>query len=37
MESILLAADYGNLTELKLFNFTQEVALNYFTSKKNNR
>ncbi|CAF1246840.1 unnamed protein product [Rotaria sp. Silwood1] len=31
MECILLAADYRNLTELKLINFTQEVALNYFT------
>ena len=36
MEHILLAAEYPNLTELKLFNFTQEVCLNYFTSKKNN-
>jgi len=35
MERILLAADYPNLTELKIFNFKQEVALNYFTSKKN--
>jgi hypothetical protein len=32
----ILAAEYPNLTELKLFNFTQEVCLNYFTSKKNN-
>ncbi|CAF3007571.1 unnamed protein product [Rotaria sp. Silwood2] len=32
MEYILLAADYRNLTELQLFNFTQEVALNYFTN-----
>ncbi|CAF3904398.1 unnamed protein product, partial [Rotaria sp. Silwood2] len=31
MERILLAADYPNLTELKRFNFTQEVCLNYFT------
>jgi hypothetical protein len=37
MERILLAADYPNLTKLKLFNFEQKVALNYFTSKKNNR
>jgi hypothetical protein len=37
MERILLAADYPNLTEPTLFNFNQEVALNYFTSKKNNR
>jgi hypothetical protein len=34
MERILLAAEYPNLTELKLFNFTQEV---YFTSKKYKR
>ncbi|CAF4214909.1 unnamed protein product, partial [Rotaria sordida] len=32
MECILHAADYRNLTELKLFNFTQEVVLNYFTN-----
>ncbi|CAF3438349.1 unnamed protein product, partial [Rotaria sp. Silwood2] len=31
MECILHASDYRNLTELKLFNFTKEVALNYFT------
>jgi hypothetical protein len=35
MERILLTADYPNVTELKLYNFTKEVALNYFTSKKN--
>ncbi|CAF4891195.1 unnamed protein product [Rotaria sp. Silwood1] len=32
MDCILHAADYQNLTELKLFNFTKEVALNYFTN-----
>ncbi|CAF4341517.1 unnamed protein product [Rotaria sp. Silwood2] len=32
MECILLAADYPNLTELKLFNFEQKIALNYFTN-----
>ncbi|CAF0791182.1 unnamed protein product [Rotaria sordida] len=32
MERILLAVDYRNLTELKLFNFKQEVALSYFTN-----
>ncbi|CAF3749201.1 unnamed protein product [Rotaria sp. Silwood1] len=33
MECILLTADYPNLTELKLFNFTEEICLKYFTSK----
>jgi hypothetical protein len=33
MERILLAADYPNLTELKIVHFQQEIALNYFTSK----
>ncbi|CAF3091368.1 unnamed protein product [Rotaria sp. Silwood2] len=32
MERILLAADYPNLTKLKLFNFEQKIALNYFTN-----
>ncbi|CAF3210945.1 unnamed protein product [Rotaria sp. Silwood2] len=32
MECILLAADYPSLIELKLFNFTQEIYLNYFTN-----
>ncbi|CAF4844723.1 unnamed protein product [Rotaria sp. Silwood2] len=32
MECILHASDYRNLTKLKLFNFTKEVALNYFTN-----
>ncbi|CAF3328068.1 unnamed protein product [Rotaria sp. Silwood2] len=32
MERILLAGEYPNLTELKLFNFTQEIDLNYFTN-----
>ena len=36
MGRILLTADYPNLTELKLFNFEQRIALNHFTSKKNN-
>lgn len=34
MERILLAANYPNLTELKIFNFEQNFALNHFTSKK---
>jgi hypothetical protein len=33
MERILLATDYPNLTELKLFNFEQNIALKYFTGK----
>jgi len=37
MECIFFATDYPNLTELKLFNFNQEIALNYFISNKNNR
>ena len=32
---LLLAADYSNLTELKHFDFQQEIALYYFTSKQN--
>ncbi|CAF2780685.1 unnamed protein product, partial [Rotaria sp. Silwood2] len=32
MKCILLAAEYSNLTERKLFNFTQYVGLNYFTT-----
>ncbi|CAF4745731.1 unnamed protein product, partial [Rotaria sp. Silwood2] len=32
MERILLAGEYPNLTALKLFNFTQEIDLNYFTN-----
>ncbi|CAF2650008.1 unnamed protein product [Rotaria sp. Silwood2] len=32
MERILLAVDYPNLTELKLFNFKREIALSYFTN-----
>lgn len=32
MERFLLAAVYPNLTELKLFNFKQQVAYKYFTS-----
>ncbi|CAF3289168.1 unnamed protein product, partial [Rotaria sp. Silwood2] len=31
MERILLAGNYPNLTSMKLFNFTQHIALNYFT------
>ncbi|CAF3482744.1 unnamed protein product [Rotaria sp. Silwood1] len=33
MERILLAGNYPNLTSLKLFNFGQNIALNYFTDK----
>ena len=33
MERILLAAVYPNLTELKLFNFEQQIASKYFTGK----
>jgi len=33
MERILLATVYPNLTELKLFNFEQQIALKYFTGK----
>ena len=33
IERILLAAVYPNLTELKLFNFEQQIALKYFTGK----
>ncbi len=33
MERILLATVYPNLTELKLFNFDQQIALKYFTGK----
>ncbi|CAF0910564.1 unnamed protein product [Rotaria sordida] len=32
MERILLATVYPNLTELKLFNFEQQIALNFFTN-----
>ncbi|CAF2906295.1 unnamed protein product [Rotaria sp. Silwood2] len=32
LERILLAADYPNLTELKLFNFKRKIALSYFTN-----
>ncbi|CAF1309460.1 unnamed protein product [Rotaria sordida] len=31
MERILLAADYPNLTELKLFNFNDKILSHYFT------
>ncbi|CAF1507955.1 unnamed protein product, partial [Rotaria sordida] len=31
MERILLAGNYTNLISMKLFNFTQDIALNYFT------
>jgi hypothetical protein len=37
MERILLAANYPNLTKLKIFNFKQEISLYYFTSKYNTR
>ncbi|CAF1177881.1 unnamed protein product [Rotaria sp. Silwood1] len=33
MERILLASNYPKLTSLKLFNFGQNIALNYFTDK----
>jgi hypothetical protein len=33
MKCILLAGNYPNLTSLKLFNFDQEIALNYFKGK----
>ncbi|CAF4437812.1 unnamed protein product [Rotaria socialis] len=33
MERILLAADYPNLVELKLFNFNDKVVVPYFTGK----
>jgi hypothetical protein len=35
MERILRAADYPNLTELRLFNFKEEIALSYLISKHN--
>ncbi|CAF1381632.1 unnamed protein product [Adineta steineri] len=31
MERILLATDYSNLTELAIFHFRKDIALNYFT------
>ncbi len=34
MERILLAADYPNLTDLKLFNFNDEIVSRYFIGKK---
>ncbi|CAM4843830.1 unnamed protein product [Rotaria magnacalcarata] len=33
MEPILLATVYPNLTELKLFNFKQQIVSKYFTGK----
>lgn len=33
MDRILFAANYPNLTQLKLFNFNQEVFSRYFTGK----
>jgi len=33
MERILLAGDYPNLCELKLFNFNQDILSSYFTCK----
>ena len=33
MERILLAADFPNLTELKLFNFNQRLISHHFTGK----
>ncbi|CAF3252906.1 unnamed protein product [Rotaria socialis] len=34
MERILLAVDYPNLTEIKLFNFTDKIFSHYFKNKK---
>ncbi|CAF3433424.1 unnamed protein product, partial [Rotaria sp. Silwood2] len=31
MEKILLASDYPNLTQLKLFNFNGKIVSRYFT------
>ncbi|CAF5126240.1 unnamed protein product, partial [Rotaria sp. Silwood1] len=36
MERILLSANYPNLTELKLFNFNNEIASRYFTGRLDN-
>ncbi|CAM4809796.1 unnamed protein product [Rotaria magnacalcarata] len=33
MERILLAANYPNLTEIKLFNFTDKIFSRYFKGK----
>ncbi len=33
MERILVAADYPNLVELKLFNFIDKILFRYFTGK----
>jgi hypothetical protein len=33
MERILLASDYPNLSELKIFNFNAKIASHYFTGK----
>jgi hypothetical protein len=33
MEKILLAGDYPNLTQLKLFNFNGKIVSRYFTGK----
>jgi hypothetical protein len=33
MERILLASDYPNLSELKIFNFYAKIASRYFTGK----
>ena len=34
MERVLLAGNYSNLTELKLFNFKDKIASSFFTGKK---
>ena len=34
MERILLAADYPNLTKLKIFNFDDQIVTRYFTGKR---
>lgn len=33
MERILLAAEYPNLTQLKIFDFNEEIVLRYFKGK----
>ena len=34
IERVLLAPDYHNLTEVKIFNYEEELLANYFTDKK---
>jgi hypothetical protein len=33
MENILLAANYPNLSEIKIFNFNKSIVSRYFTGK----